>query len=88
MSTDPKESANSKQQSQTVWWTIGFVLLIQGFGSGITDLLWHHSFGVSGLVIRMGAPVWISWLIGVAGVAAVAVAMRREAAEKARMTPE
>lgn len=88
MSTDPKESANTERRSQTVWWTIGFVLLIQGFGSGITELLWHHSFGVSGLLIALGAPVWISWPIGAVGAAAVTVAMRREIDDKARMTPE
>ncbi|MFJ4650485.1 hypothetical protein ACIP5Y_04320 [Nocardia sp. NPDC088792] len=82
MSTDPKESANPRQQSQTFWWTIGFILLIQGFGSGITDLIWHHPFGVSSLVIYLGAPNWVSWLFGLAGAAAVTLAMRREAAER------
>ncbi|WP_232534853.1 hypothetical protein [Nocardia terpenica] len=70
MVTDGDEGTGAdKKKSETVLWTVAVVLLIQGFGSGVTELLWRHSFGVSGILIHVGAPTWTSWVIGVVGLA-------------------
>ena len=54
-------------------WIIGAVLMVQGFGSALTEAVWHSSFGVSGILIGgFGAPAWVSWAIGAAGTALLA----------------
>ncbi|MFI0448941.1 hypothetical protein [Actinomadura sp. 6N118] len=53
---------------RTALWWMGLIFTIQGFGSGITEALWHESFGVSGVLIgSFDAPAAVSWLIGVIG---------------------
>ncbi|MVU76425.1 hypothetical protein GPX89_04105 [Nocardia sp. ET3-3] len=64
------------KDSERLWWTVGAILTIQGFGSGITEMLWGHSFGVAGLVIHYGAPIWTSWVVGALGVAGIGWAIR------------
>jgi hypothetical protein len=59
--------------SQGVWWVIGAVLAIQGFGSAVTESQWGTSFGVAGLLRAAGLPQWSDLLIGAAGVVVLAV---------------
>ncbi|MCM6776424.1 hypothetical protein NDR87_20990 [Nocardia sp. CDC159] len=75
--------ADRGKQEQAVLWTVGLILLVQGFGSALTEALWQHSFGVSGILIHYGAPVWSSWIIGVVGLAVVGWAIRAERANRA-----
>ncbi|MFI5779465.1 hypothetical protein [Nocardia sp. NPDC051570] len=74
-------AGNSKQE-QTVLWTVGLVLLVQGFGSVLTEALWRHSFGVSGVLIRYGAPLWTSWIIGAVGLGVCGWAVKAERANR------
>ncbi|WP_158886701.1 hypothetical protein [Amycolatopsis anabasis] len=57
---------------RTALWIVGVLLLVQGFGSALTESLWHSSFGVSGILVGLGAPTWISWVLGGAGVVVLA----------------
>ncbi len=53
---------------RTTLWIIGVLGTVQGFGSALTEAVWHSSFGVSGILIGgFGAPTWVSWVIGVVG---------------------
>ncbi|MGY2061437.1 hypothetical protein ACW9HQ_41745 [Nocardia gipuzkoensis] len=74
--------ADKGKQEQTVLWTVGLILLVQGFGSGVTEAVWRHSFGVSGILIHYGAPVWTSWIIGVVGLAVCGWAFQVERAKR------
>ncbi|MEC3915167.1 hypothetical protein [Nocardia sp. CDC160] len=71
-----------KKKDEKLWWTVGLILVIQGFGAGITDLVWRHPFGLPALAIHYGAPTWITWVVGALGVAAVAWAIYREGQPK------
>jgi len=57
-----------------VWWVIGTVLVVQGFGSAVTESQWGTSFGVAGLLRAAGLPQWSDLLIGAAGIVVLAVA--------------
>ncbi|MEV4238262.1 hypothetical protein ACIBJI_14455 [Nocardia sp. NPDC050408] len=61
--------SSEKDRTRRNWlWLLAAILVVQGFGSGITEALWGSSFGVSGILIGgLGAPAWVSWPIGVAG---------------------
>ncbi|AHH98041.1 hypothetical protein [Kutzneria albida] len=64
-------------------WIVGLLCLVQGFGSALTEVLWHTSFGVSGILIGLfGAPTWISWVIGVLGAVLLAWAAFGAAASR------
>lgn len=60
-------STSKAGSSHNTWWIIAVILLVQGFGSGITEAFWQSSFGVSGILVGLGAPTWVSWPIGIAG---------------------
>lgn len=63
---------SENQQSegwQSARWVIGAVLVVQGFGSAITESQWGTSFGVAGLLRAAGLPQWSDLVIGGAGVA-------------------
>jgi hypothetical protein len=48
---------------------VGGLLVIQGWGSAITEYFWHHSFGVAALidhVVRL--PWWGGPAIGMVGI--------------------
>lgn len=48
---------------------VGGLLLIQGWGSAITEYFWHHSFGVTALIDHLvRLPWWGGLLIGVVGI--------------------
>lgn len=52
---------------QSARWVIGLVLFVQGFGSAITESLWHTGFGVAALLRSTGLPQWTDLLLGAAG---------------------
>jgi hypothetical protein len=58
-------------------WVIGVVLLVQGFGSAITESQWDTSFGVAGVLRAIGLPQWSDLIIGAAGVALLVWAAAR-----------
>ncbi|ADD45363.1 hypothetical protein [Stackebrandtia nassauensis] len=53
---------------QSTRWVIGLVLFVQGFGSAITESLWHTSFGAAALLRSAGLPQWTDLLVGAVGV--------------------
>jgi hypothetical protein len=55
------------RQAQGARLIVGLILLVQGFGSAITEANWHSSFGVAGLLHWAGAPNWTDLLIGTLG---------------------
>ncbi|QWF79947.1 hypothetical protein [Amycolatopsis sp. CA-230715] len=57
-------SVLSGRGSRTALWVSAALFSVQGFGSVITEAAWHSSFGISGILVGAGAPVWISWVIG------------------------
>ncbi|MEU6821500.1 hypothetical protein ABZ921_12785 [Streptomyces atriruber] len=54
----------------------GAVLLVQGFGSAITESGWDTSFGVSAVLREAGAPAWVDLVVGAVGCALLAAAAR------------
>ena len=66
-------TATTTRSLRNTLWIIGAILTVQGFGSALTEAVWHSSFGVSGILIGgFGAPEWISWPIGAIGAAVLA----------------
>jgi hypothetical protein len=53
--------------AQSVRWLLGTLLLVQGFGSAITEALRGTSFGVAGLLRAAGLPHWTDFVLGGAG---------------------
>ncbi|WPO73928.1 MULTISPECIES: hypothetical protein [unclassified Streptomyces] len=60
----------------------GCILLVQGFGSAVTEAAWDTSFGVSALLREAHAPAWTDLLVGVAGCVLLALAARRRIARR------
>ncbi|AEW93206.1 MULTISPECIES: hypothetical protein [Streptomycetaceae] len=59
---------------------VGWVVTVQGFGSALTEAVWHHSFGVTGLISHVWrTPWWAGLLVGCVGVALVVAGRRRTA---------
>ncbi|GAA2427170.1 hypothetical protein GCM10010191_45040 [Actinomadura vinacea] len=52
---------------QSARWILGTLLLVQGFGSAITQSLWDTSFGVAALLRAAGLPQWTDLLLGTTG---------------------
>ncbi|GGY04973.1 hypothetical protein [Streptomyces djakartensis] len=75
-----KKSDNSTGQG--LLWLFGVILVIQGFGSAITEAGWDTSFGVAGLLRAAHVPEWGTLLVGFAGVALLAAAARRHRAKR------
>ncbi|NSC25074.1 MULTISPECIES: hypothetical protein [Streptomyces] len=67
---------------QGLLWLFGAILVVQGFGSAVTEAGWDTSFGVSGLLRAAHVPVWGTLVVGVAGVALLGAAARRRHREK------
>ncbi|MFK4064432.1 hypothetical protein [Streptomyces sp. NPDC029674] len=61
----------------------GVILLVQGFGSAITESAWDTSFGVSAVLRKAGAPGWTDLVVGAAGCALLAAAARVRLMRKA-----
>lgn len=63
-------------------WLFGAILVVQGFGSAITEAAWNTSFGVAGVLRAAHMPEWTTLLVGFAGLALLAVAARRHRARE------
>lgn len=61
----------TRQHRQSSWqrtrWLLGVILLVQGFGSALTEALWSTSFGVAGLLRGAGLPQWTDLVVGAVG---------------------
>jgi hypothetical protein len=62
---------------QGLLWLFGAILVIQGFGSAITEAGWDTSFGVAGLMRAAHMPEWTTLLVGFAGLVLLGMAARR-----------
>jgi hypothetical protein len=62
---------------QGLLWLFGVILVVQGFGSAVTEAGWDTSFGVAGLLRAADIPEWATLLVGFAGVALLGAAARR-----------
>ncbi|MFC7327896.1 hypothetical protein [Marinactinospora rubrisoli] len=73
----------TKRHSDSGWqgvrWVLGTVLIIQGFGSAVTEAVWDTSFGVAGLLRGAGLPQWTDLLVGAAGAALLVWALAHRA---------
>ncbi|MET9527996.1 hypothetical protein [Streptomyces coeruleorubidus] len=67
---------------QGLLWLFGAILVIQGFGSGVTEAGWDTSFGVAGLLRAAHLPEWATLLVGFVGLALLGVAARRHCARR------
>ncbi|WP_063795426.1 hypothetical protein [Streptomyces silaceus] len=82
--TPTNTNTNTKKSSpEGLFALFGVILVVQGFGSAITEAGWDTSFGVSALLREAGAPAWTDLVVGALGCALLAVAvhgrMRRQA---------
>ncbi|WP_229914099.1 hypothetical protein [Streptomyces capitiformicae] len=75
-----KKSDNSSGQG--LLWLFGAILVVQGFGSAITEAGWDTSFGVAGLLRAAHVPEWGTLLVGFAGAALLGIAARRHHAKR------
>ncbi|MGK5672341.1 hypothetical protein ACSNOB_05785 [Micromonospora sp. URMC 106] len=62
--TPSQKDGGAAQQAR---WLLGVLLLVQGFGSALTEALRGTSFGVAGLLRAAGLPEWTDYLVGAAG---------------------
>ncbi|GAA4335157.1 hypothetical protein GCM10023086_67440 [Streptomyces venetus] len=67
---------------QGLLWLFGAILVIQGFGSALTEARWDTSFGVAGLLRAAHVPEWGTLLVGCAGVGLLAAAAHRHQASR------
>ncbi|MFE0178805.1 hypothetical protein ACFWZ2_41525 [Streptomyces sp. NPDC059002] len=77
-------ATQTKKNSGGLLALFGFILLVQGFGSAITESGWGTSFGVSAVLREAGAPGWTDLVVGALGCALLAAAAR---ARLLRKTP-
>ncbi|MFF8656090.1 hypothetical protein [Streptomyces huasconensis] len=75
-------ATRTKKSSEGLLALFGLILLVQGFGSAITEAAWDTAFGVSALLREAHAPAWTDLLVGVAGCVLLAVAARHRIARK------
>ncbi|MEV5975870.1 hypothetical protein [Streptomyces sp. NPDC052114] len=69
-------ATQTKTSSEGLLALFGFILLVQGFGSAITESGWDTRFGVSALLREAGAPGWTDLAIGALGCVLLAAAAR------------
>lgn len=63
-----KTTQTQRTAAQSVRWLLGTLLLVQGFGSALTEAFRGTSFGVAGLLRAAGLPHWTDFVLGGAGV--------------------
>jgi len=57
---------------------IGFVVLVQGFGSAVAKGFWDSNWGLLALAERwVAVPAWLGVVVGVVGLVLVLAGMRR-----------
>ncbi|MGD6752749.1 hypothetical protein [Streptomyces sp. BH105] len=66
---------------QGLLWLFGTILVVQGFGSAVTEAGWDTSFGVAALMRAAHVPEWATLLVGLAGVSLLGMAARRQYAK-------
>ncbi|MFI1676646.1 hypothetical protein [Streptomyces sp. NPDC020607] len=69
-------TTQTKKSSAGLLALFGVILLVQGFGSAITEAGWDTSFGVSAVLREAGAPAWVDLVVGAVGCALLAAAAR------------
>ncbi|MFC9128252.1 hypothetical protein ACFT4A_15550 [Streptomyces sp. NPDC057099] len=79
---DKQLKRTDSSSGQGLLWLFGAILVIQGFGSAITEAGWDTSFGVAGLLRAAHMPEWTTLLVGVAGLALLGTAARRHHARR------
>ncbi|MCX4834583.1 hypothetical protein OG746_38435 [Streptomyces sp. NBC_01016] len=84
MTKQPKRPNSSS--SKGLLWLFGAILVVQGFGSAITEAGWDTTFGVSALLRAAHLPEWTTLLVGLAGVVLLGMAARSHYARR-RATP-
>lgn len=62
-----KTTQTQRSTAQSARWLLGTLLLVQGFGSALTQALSSTSFGVAGLLRAAGLPHWTDFVLGGAG---------------------
>ncbi|MGW2224999.1 hypothetical protein [Streptomyces formicae] len=77
MSTRPHATQPKKSSAGGLLALFGLILVVQGFGSAITESGWNTSFGVSALLREANAPEWTDLLVGALGCVLLALAARR-----------
>ncbi|MFD4635445.1 hypothetical protein ACFVYR_35455 [Streptomyces sp. NPDC058284] len=78
------QNGQGKKSSVGMLTLFGFILLIQGFGSAITEAGWDTGFGVSAVLREAGAPAWTDLVVGALGCALLAAAARARLLRKTR----
>ncbi|MEU7578956.1 hypothetical protein AB0B50_15290 [Streptomyces sp. NPDC041068] len=76
-------ATQSKKSSEGLLALFGFILVVQGFGSAVTESGWNTSFGVSALLREAGAPAWTDLAVGAVGCVLLAAAARARMTRKA-----
>lgn len=77
MSAQPNATRSKKSSAGGLLALFGFILVVQGFGSAITESGWDTGFGVSALLREANAPAWTDLVVGALGCVLLAVAARR-----------
>ncbi|WP_205669025.1 hypothetical protein [Amycolatopsis suaedae] len=58
---------------------IGILLIIQGFGSALAELVWDTNWGLLALAERaVDIPLWVNFAVGVGGLALIGASVKRE----------
>ncbi|MFB9523672.1 hypothetical protein [Streptomyces cremeus] len=73
---------SNSSSGEGLLWLFGTILVVQGFGSAITEAGWNTSFGVAGLLRAAHMPEWTTLLIGFAGVVLLGTAARAHHARR------
>ncbi len=68
---------SGKSTGQGLLWLFGAILVVQGFGSAVTEAGWDTSFGVAGLLRAAHLPEWVTLAVGLAGIGLLAAASYR-----------
>ncbi|MDX3697463.1 hypothetical protein ACIA78_38475 [Streptomyces xanthochromogenes] len=80
MLRQPKKATEASGEGTL--WLFGVILLVQGFGSAVTEVGWNTSFGVAGLLRAAHVPWWGALMVGALGCALLVLAGRRRLARK------
>ncbi len=79
-----KSTQTPRPTAQSARWLFGTLLLVQGFGSAITEALSGTSFGVAGLLRAAGLPHGTDFVLGGAGAVLLGWALAWRITRKSR----